>query len=167
MVCDFFTLSGHTYAALADRYSGWLSILDLKRDTSAELINVLRGYFATFGIANTFSSDGASIFTYATFRDFCTRWGIRHRISSAYFPQSIKRAEVAVKHAKRMVRDSLGPGVTLDSDALAWALLAHRNTSEQLTGLSPAQVIFGKNISDLLHGCGWIEHSHSLVLGPV
>ena len=125
VVCDFFTLSRHTYAALADRYSGWLSGLDLKCDTSAELISVLRGYFATFVIAETFSSDGASILTCATFRDFCNRWGIQQRISSAYFPQSNKRAEVAVKHTKRMVKNSLGPGGTLDSDALARALLAH------------------------------------------
>ena len=77
------------------------------------------------------------------FKDFCSRWGIEQRISSAYFPQSNKRAEVAVKHAKRMVRDSLGPGGT-DTDALARAILAHRNTPDQLTGLSPAQDIFGR-----------------------
>ena len=150
VVCDFFTISGLTYAALADRYSNWLSVLRLKRDTSAELISALRNYFATFGIAETFSSDGASIFTSATFQDFCARWGIQQRISSAYFPQSNKRAEVAVKHAKRMVRDSLGPGGTLDTDALARALLAHRNTPDQLTGLSPAQVIFGRQLRDFL-----------------
>ena len=45
-------------------------------------------YFATFGIAETFSSDGASIFTFAAFKDFCSRWGIQQRISSAHFPQS-------------------------------------------------------------------------------
>ena len=117
VVCDFFTLSRHTYAALADHYSGWLSGLDLKCDTSAELISVLRGYFATVVIAETFSSDGASILTCATFRNFCNRWGIQQRISSAYFPQSNKRAEVAVKHTKRMAKNSLGPGGTLDSDA--------------------------------------------------
>ena len=33
---------------------------------------------------------------------------------------------------------------------MARALLAHRNTPEQLTGLSPAQVIFGKKIRDFL-----------------
>ena len=141
VVCDFFSISGQTYAALADRYSNWLSVLRLKRDTSAELISALRVYFSTFGIAEIFSTDGASIFTSSMFKDFCSRWGIEQRISSAYFPQSNKKPEVAVKHAKRMVRDSLGPGGTLDTDALARAILAHRNTPDQLTGLSPAQVI--------------------------
>lgn len=150
IVCDFFTLSGNTYAAIADRYSNWLSILRLKRDTSQELITALRNYFSTFGIAELFSSDGASIFTSNTFNEFCSRWGIQQRISSAYFPRSNKRAEVAVKSAKRMIRDSLGPGGTLDTDALARALLAHRNTPDPLTGLSPAQVVFGRTLRDFL-----------------
>ena len=150
IVCDFFTLSGHTYAALADRYSNWLSILSLRRDTSEELISALRDYFSTFGIAEIFTSDGASIFTSSLFSDFCTRWGIKQRISSAYHARSNKRAEVAVKSAKRMVRDSLGPGGTLNTDALARALLAHRNTPDSVTGLSPAQVIFGRALRDFL-----------------
>ena len=49
-----------------------------------------------------------------------------------------------------MVRDSLGPGGTLDTDALARALLAHRNTPDSVTGLSPAQVIFGRALRDFL-----------------
>ena len=153
MVCDFFTLEGRTFAAIADRYSNWLSILQLKRDTSQELISSLRSYFSTFGIPELFSSDGASIFISADFVSFCRRWGIQQRISSAYFPRSNKRAEVAVKRAKRMIRDSLGPGGSLDTDSLARALLAHRNTPDPITGLSPAQVIFGRNLRDFMP-CG-------------
>ena len=150
IVCDFFTVSGKTYAAMADRYSNWLSILQLKRDTSQELITALRNYFSTFGIAELFSSDGASIFTSSEFTEFCRRWGIEQRISSAYFPRSNKRAEVAVKSAKRMVKDNLGPGGTLDTDQLARALLGHRNTPDPLTGLSPSQVVFGRTLRDFL-----------------
>ena len=148
IVCDFFTLSGKTYAAVADRYSNWLSILQLKRDTSQELIDNMRNYFATFGIAELLSSDGASIFTSKLFSEFCTRWGIDQRISSAYHPRSNKRAEVAVKSAKRLIRDSLGPGGSLNTDALARALLSHRNTPDPVTGLSPSQIIFGRNLRD-------------------
>ena len=150
VVCDFFTVAGQTYAAIADRYSNWLSVLKLKRDTSAELINTLRDYFATYGVPLLFSSDGATIFTSTMFKDFCKRWGVEQRISSAYHATSNKRAELAVKHAKRLVQDSLGPGGTLDTDSMARALLAHRNTPDPLTGLSPAQVIYGRVLRDFL-----------------
>ena len=82
------------------------------------------------------------------FRDFCSRWGIQQRISSAYHAHSNKRAEVAVKSAKHLIHDSLGPGGSLDTDALGRALLAHRNTPDPLTGLSPAQIIFGRRLRD-------------------
>ena len=95
-----------------------------------------------------FHQRGASIITFHMFKDFCSRWGIQQRISSAYHAHSNKRAEVAVKKAKRLVNDSLGPGGSLDTDALARALLAHRNTPDPLTGLSPAQVIFGRMLRD-------------------
>ena len=108
----------------------------------------MRDYFATFCIAELFSSDGASIFTSHLFKDFCTRWGINQRISSAYHPRSNKRAEVAVKSAKRLIRDSLGPAGSLNTDALARALLAHRNTPDPITGLSPSQIIFGRKLRD-------------------
>ena len=130
VVCDFFATAGHTYVALADRYSNWVSIFKLKQDTSQELIRILRGYFATFGVPEIFSSDGASIFTSSLFKDFCKRWGIEQRISSAYHPRANKRAEMAVKQSKRLVQDSLGPAGTVDTDSLARALLAQRNTPQ-------------------------------------
>ena len=143
-------VAGQIYAALADRYSNWLSVLKLRQDTSAELVTALRGYFSTFGIPEVFSSDGATIFTSSLFSDFCNRWGIQQRISSAYHPRSNKRAELAVKHAKRLVQDCLGRGGSLDTDRMARALLAHRNTPDSLTGVSPAQVVFGRVLRDFL-----------------
>ena len=37
-----------------------------------------------------------------------TRFGIKHRVSSAYKPHSNQLAEGAVKAAKRMLRDNTG-----------------------------------------------------------
>ena len=43
-------------------------------------------------------------------------WGIRHRLSSSYNPHSNCRAELAVKVSKKLVRDNMGPGGSLDTD---------------------------------------------------
>ena len=48
------------------------------------------------------------------------------------------------------MQDSLGPAGTLDTDSLCRALLAQRNTPDSLTGLSPAQVLFGRPLRDFL-----------------
>ena len=150
IVADFFTFSSRNYLAIADRYSGWLSVLQLSSDDSANIIKALRLYSTTYGIPVTMSSDGASVFISQQLQDFCRRWGITQRVSSSYHPQSNKRAEVAVKSAKRMVKDNLGPNGGLENDNFARALLIHRNNPDPTTGLSPAQVIFGRQLRDHL-----------------
>ena len=150
IVADFFEVDAH-YLAMADRYSNWLSVFKLPKDDSANIIKVLRQYFARWGIPENFTSDGASVFTSSSMRAFFDRWGVEQRVSSAYYPRANKRAEVAVKSAKRLVMDNLGPGGSLDTDKFARALLAHRNCpDEALGGLSPSQIIFGRQLRDHL-----------------
>ena len=45
VVADFFEVDT-PYLAIADRYSNWLSVFKLPKDDSANLIKVLRQYFA-------------------------------------------------------------------------------------------------------------------------
>ena len=150
IVADFFEVDAQ-YLAMADRYSNWLSVFRLPKDDSANIIKLLRQYFARWGIPENFTSDGASVFTSSSMRAFFDRWGVQQRVSSAYYPRANKRAEVAVKSAKRLVMDNLGPGGNLDTDKFARALLAHRNCpDEALGGLSPSQIIFGRQLRDHL-----------------
>ena len=147
---DFFHVSPNNYLAVVDRYSNWLSIFLLPKDDSAEIVKVLRNYLSIFGIPCTLTSDGASVFTSKLMEDFCDRWGIVHRVATAYNPRANKRAEVGVKSAKRLIRGNLTQTGTLHTDRLARALLAHRNTPCPVTGLSPAQIVFGRVLRDFL-----------------
>ena len=147
---DFFTVNSRNYLALCDRYSNWLSIFKLAKDDSANIIKTLRDYSTTFGIPAILSTDGASVFTSKQMEEFCKRWGINHRVSSAYYARSNKRAEVGVKSAKRLVRDNLLPDGGLDCDKLSRALLIHRNNPCPVTGLSPSQVLYGRVLRDFL-----------------
>ena len=147
---DFFHISPNNYLAIVDRYSNWLSIFQLPTDNSEEIVNVLRNYIAIFGIPCTLTSDGASVFTSKLMEGFCDRWGIVHRVATAYHPRANKRAEVGVKSAKRLVRGNLSQTGSLHTDKLARALLAHRNSPCPVTGLSPAQIVFGRVLRDFL-----------------
>ena len=146
---DFFQVDA-TYLAMADRYSNWLSVFKLAKDDSYHVIEVLRQYFARWGIAKEVTSDGAAVFNSALMQDFFARWGITHRVCSAYYPRANKRAEVAVKAAKRLIMGNLGPKGTLNTDSFARALLEHRNTVDPLTQLSPAMIIFGRELKGFL-----------------
>ena len=145
---DFCTFSAKNYLIIVDRYSNWLSIIRLTKDNSSNLIMALRDYFSHFGICSTLSSDGASVFTSAEMAEFRSRWGFKHRVSSAYFPRSNKRAEVGVKSAKRLIQDNLSPNGDLNTDKFCRALLIHRNTPDPSTNVSPAQLVFGRPLKD-------------------
>ena len=149
IVADFFTVDA-TYLALADRYSNWLSIFKLRKDDSEHVIEALRKYFSRWGVAVNITTDGASVFTSAAMKAFLNRWGVHHRVSSAYYQGANKPAEVGVKSAKRLVMENLGPGGSLDTDKFARALLVHRNCPDAESGLSPAQIIFGRELRDHL-----------------
>ena len=151
-VCaDFFQLDAkQTYLVIVCRFSNWITIYRLKSDTSACLISVMRQFSSTFGIPVTLTSDGAKVFTSKEFEEFCDRLGIVHRVSSAYHARANKRAELAVKHAKRLIRGNVTQTGNLDTDKILQALLMHRNTPCPITGLSPAQVVFGRVLRDAL-----------------
>ena len=146
VVADFFSIEGRNYLAMEDRFCNWLSVFKLPTDDSPNLIQALRDYIAYFGIPRVLSSDGTSIFTSKETEDFCSRWGIKQRVSSSYHPSSNKIAEVAVKSSKRMVRDNINADGSLNGDKFCRALLIHRNNPDPATGVSPAQILFGRHI---------------------
>ena len=83
-------------------------------------------------------------------QDFFLRWGIKHHVSAAYDPQSNGRAKLEGKSTKRLLERNIGPDGKLDTDNFLRALLIKRNTPDAECKLSPAQIIFGRNLRDAL-----------------
>ena len=135
--------NGQTYLIIVDKYSNWLSIFKLPKDDSKYLIEVLRKSFSTFGVTQVLCTDGGPVYTSTDMKKFCETWGVVYRISSAYHPSANKRAEVGVKSAKRIIRDNVGPNGNLNTNRIVRALLAHRNSPDPITKVSPAQIVFG------------------------
>ena len=151
---DFFEFGGRHYLIIGDRLSGWSDIYASPTGTAYAgargLVRCLRAFFGAYGVPEQISSDGGPEFTSDTLRQFLKRWGVRHRISSAYFPRSNGRAEVAVKSAKRLLRTNVGPGGSLNNDRFLEAILQLRNTPDPDCKVSPAQILFGRPIRDNL-----------------
>ena len=149
---DFFEFGGHHYLVVGDRLSGWSEIFSTPSGSSCSgahgLIKCLRSLFSVFGVPEELSSDGGPEFTSSVTKEFLTKWNVRHRISSAYHPQSNGQAEVAVKSAKRLLRSNTGPNGSLNSDELVTALPQYQNTPDPDCNLSPAQILFGKPLRD-------------------
>ena len=71
-------------------------------------------------------------------------------MSSAHFPQSNGRAEVAVKSAKRLLMSNTSTTGSLDHDRFLRAMLQLRNTPDPDCNISPAQIVFGRPLRDTL-----------------
>ena len=81
---------------------------------------------------------------------FYSVWGIKQHVSSAYHPTGNKRAAVGVRSAKRLIRDNIGPSGSLKTNKFVQSLLNHRNTPEPLSKVSPAQIVFSREIRDII-----------------
>ena len=152
VVADYFDLAGVKYLVYADKYTGWVVILKTPKgeaDSSA-LKRQLRMLFGVYGAPRELSTDGGPPFCSHDVQTFLNTWGVRSRVSSAYYAQSNGRAELAVKTAKRILLDNVGPRGCLNNDRVARALLQHRNTPLQDIDLSPAQLLYGRTLRDCI-----------------
>ena len=118
------------------------------------LIDVLKGHFGCFGVCTDFLRNFGPQFASSKFAIFFSSMDDKHRISSSYNPHSNTRAELAVKSAKRLMRDFVKAD-GLFSDRFYQGILQYRNSPQQDVRLSPAQIVFGRQIKDFLPVMGY------------
>ena len=118
--------------------------------TSKSLIKSCRDLFLQYGGPEEFSSDGGPQFKAEEFQTLLKQWECDHRCSSAHYPLSNGRAELAVKTSKRMIQDNIAADGSLNCQKFARAMLQYRNTPLTDCNLSPTQILFHRNLHDFL-----------------
>ena len=149
-VSDYFSLHGHKYLLYADRHSGWITIVKSNEGegNANYLKKRLRTLFSTFGAPNELSSEGGPPYDSHEISEFLKTWGVHWRNSSAHYPQSNGRAELAVIVAKRILTSNCDVNGNINNDEVSRALLQYRNTPLQEINLSPAQILYGRMLKD-------------------
>jgi len=148
---DLFKIGAHSYLVYADRFSGWTEAKRPATQSFKSIKKCFLGWFKTFGVPDEISADGGPPFQSSEYKSFLKTWDITARLSSAYYPQSNGRAEVAVKSMKRTLLGNIDPTTgELDTEAATRAILAQRNTPTQQSKLSPSELVFGHKIRDHL-----------------
>ena len=168
---DFFDYGGRHYLIVGDRLSGWVEVFGSTSGTdmagASGLIRHLRCFFGTFGVSEEIATDGGPEFMADRTQDFLRTWGVRHRVSSAHFPQSNGRAEVAVKTAKRLLMSNTGPTGSLNQDRFLRAMLQLRNTPDPDCSVSPAQLVFGRPLRDAFSFVNRLEKFSNPNIRPI
>ena len=136
-VTDLFELKGATYIVVADYFSRFPEVTQLRATTSNAVINALKSIFARHGIPERVVSDNGPQFSSAEFAEFATAYGFSHTTSSPHYPQSNGLAERTVRTVKKLLKES--PDQAL-------ALLSYRTTPLSWCGLSSAQLSQGRHL---------------------
>lgn len=121
---DFFEFGSKQFLLIVDRASNWFEIKLWVSTTAEVTVTHLEKFFSRNGNPVRIHSDGGPQFVSSVFKNMCQKWGISHRISSPYHPQSNGHAEHHVLKAKKI----LSFAKYGSSDYYA-ALINYRNSS--------------------------------------
>ena len=148
---DFFSLKGHNFCLVVDKFSNWVQVFTGKGGAH-NLISLLGQCFHSFGLPETLTSDGGREYIAGNTKEFLRRLGFHNRLTSVGFPHANQKAERSVGTAKRVNRDAVKPNGELDTVTLVNLLLTLRITPGRDTGMSPAQMLLGRELRDFLPG---------------
>ena len=106
-------------------------------------IQALRTLFTQFGFPKTIVSDNGPQFVAREFEDFCKANGIQHVRVAPYHPASNGLAERAVCTFKEGLKKQTTGSL---SDHITRLLFEYCRTRHTITGISPAELMFGRPI---------------------
>lgn len=136
---DIFEWNKELYILIVDYFSKYIEISKISSTSAGNVISVLKSTFARHGIPKLLISDNGPPFNSKEFKKFMYDWGVEHRTSSPYYPQSNGLAERSIQTVKKMLTKCL-----LSNTDPYLGLLSLR-TSKHL-GYSPSQLLMSRNL---------------------
>ena len=141
---DFASIDQFQVLVIIDAHSKWIDATPLRSATTRTTIEVLRRFFANFGLPEELVSDNGPQFTSQEFRKFCSNNGIQHCLIPPYHPASNGAAERAVQVVKQAMK-KMGNQLPL-AQRLARFLLAYRTTPHTTTEMRPDELFLHRKL---------------------
>ncbi|GKB59566.1 reverse transcriptase domain-containing protein [Tanacetum coccineum] len=104
----------------------------------------LKSLFARFGTPRAIISDRGTHFCNDQFAKVMLKYGVTHRLSTAYHPQTSGQVEVSNRGLKRILERTVGENHASWSDKLDDALWAFRTAFKTPIGCTPYKLVYGK-----------------------
>nr|GEY62786.1 reverse transcriptase domain-containing protein [Tanacetum cinerariifolium]GEY63622.1 reverse transcriptase domain-containing protein [Tanacetum cinerariifolium] len=156
----FERLTGNEYYCFLDGFSGYFQIpidpQDQEKTPSLDLMETMEVFMDDFSVfGNSFSSclshldkmlksDRGTHFCNDQFAKVMLKYGITHRLSTAYHPQMSGQVEVSNRGLKRILERTVGENQASWSDKLDDATWAFRTAIKTPIGCTPYKLVYEK-----------------------
>ncbi|GKA39615.1 reverse transcriptase domain-containing protein [Tanacetum coccineum] len=136
---------GNKYILMAiDYLSKWVEAKLLPTNDARVVIKFLKSLFARFGTPRAIISDCGTHFCNDQFAKVVLKYGVTHRLSTAYHPQTSVQVEVSNRGLKRILERIVGENRASWSDKLDDALWAFRTAFKTPIGCTPYKLVYEK-----------------------
>ena len=134
---DIFQLGSAYYLLVVDYFSRYPEVVKLSSTSSLTVISALKSLFSRHGIPQEMRSDNGPQFDADEMSIFAKSYGFKHTTSSPHYPQSNGQVERAIQTVKKLFKKASDPQL---------ALLVYRTTPLYWCGLSPAELLMGRQL---------------------
>nr|GEX89851.1 reverse transcriptase domain-containing protein [Tanacetum cinerariifolium] len=140
----FPTSRGNKYIFVAvDYLSKWVEVKALPINDARVVVKFLKSLFSRFGTLRAIISDRGTRFCNDQFARVMTKYGVTHRLATAYHPQTSGQVEVSNRGLKRILERTVGENHASWSDKLDDALWAFRTAFKTPIGCTPYKLTAG------------------------
>nr|GFA56497.1 reverse transcriptase domain-containing protein [Tanacetum cinerariifolium] len=155
----FLSSRGNKYILVAvDYLSKWVEAKALPTNDARVVCKFLKSLFARFGTPRAIISDRSTHFCNDQFAKVMRKYGVTHRLFTAYHPQTSGQVEVSNRGLKRIIERTIGQNRAYWSDKLEDALWAFRTAYKTPIGCTPYKLVYGKVchlLMELEHKAYW------------
>nr|GEZ18635.1 reverse transcriptase domain-containing protein [Tanacetum cinerariifolium] len=156
---------GNKYILVAvDYLSKWVEAKALPTNDARVVVKFLKSLFFRFRTPKAIISDRGTHFCNDQFVRIMSKYGVTHRLSTAYHPQTSGQVEVTNRGLKRILERTVGENRALWSDKLEDALWAFRTAFKTPVGCTPYRLVYGKACHlplELEHKAFWaLKHAN-------
>ncbi|GJZ45506.1 reverse transcriptase domain-containing protein [Tanacetum coccineum] len=120
-----------------------LDVMGLHTNDARVVVKFLKSLFARFGTPRAIISDRGTHFCNDQFAKVMSKYGVTHRLATAYHPQTSGQVEVSNRGLKRILERTVGENRASWSDKLDDALWAFRTAFKTPIGCTPYKLVYG------------------------